>query len=339
MSDSLAVLGAGAWGTTLAVLAARKGFGVSLWEPDTKRVRQIEELGASPSFPDRPLPASVRVSSALDACVSGSRIVILATPSAFVRQTAKRLKPLWRGGDVIVVASKGMELPDGILVSEVLEAEIPALHSSEMAILSGPNLAKELMAGMPAVSVVASHSESTARRIQGALASEQWRLYRSQDVLGVQLAGSLKNVIAIAAGIVHGLAMGDNTRSALITRGLAEMTRLAVACGAQPETLQGVAGLGDLVATCSSPLSRNQRCGRLIAEGMSLDAIQSEIHETIEGVHTCTAALSLAKRHGVSMPIAEQLSRVLFHGKGAAEGIRDLMTRELRSESEEGGSA
>jgi len=261
-----------------------------------------------------------------------SNLVIIAVPSARLRENVQRIRPHLRAGAIVLSATKGLELPTARRMSQVLEDELPAAFHEDICVLSGPNLAKEIVAGKAASTVIASTNPDAAQNAQNALMSAVFRVYTSPDVLGVELAGALKNIVALGAGIGDGLDAGENAKAAFITRGLAEMTRLGIAAGADPLTFAGLAGLGDVVATCSSRLSRNRHVGEELAKGRTWPEIRESMDNVAEGVNTTQAALVLAGELGVEMPIAEMASRVLFDGLSPQKAMAELMSRPARSE-------
>jgi glycerol-3-phosphate dehydrogenase (NAD(P)+) len=325
----VAVIGAGSWGTALAAHMSRSGHDVGLWVRGEPLARDITRTGENPVYlPGLALPP-LRVSTSLAEAAAAAELVLVVVPSEFCRDLYRRLRPGLSAGATLVSATKGLELSTLQRMSEVA-AEECAGHP--LAVLSGPTFALEVAQGQPTTVVVASADHAVAEGVQRAVSSPAFRAYSSQDVVGVELAGSLKNVIAIAAGIVSGLGYGHNTAAALITRGLAEMTRLAAARGARPDTLAGLAGLGDLVLTCTGHLSRNRRLGDALGRGRSLEDAQHEATTVAEGVRTTLAACELAKRTGVEMPIAEQMRAVLYEGKSPRAAVDELMLRSLKRE-------
>jgi glycerol-3-phosphate dehydrogenase (NAD(P)+) len=336
----IAVLGSGAWGTTLARLAAQQAAEqsgrpgeVTLWEHHAERAEELTRCRENPVFlPGFPFPPNLRVIGDLREAVAGRTIVLLVTPAQRVRENARALAPFVAPGTVVVSASKGLELGTHRRMSQVAAEELgPAVP---VAALSGPNLAVEIAQGLPAAAVVAAERHATAEQVRAALGTPRFRLYTSEDVVGVELGGALKNIIALVVGISDGLRFGDNAKASIMTRGLAEMSRLAMAAGANPLTLAGLAGLGDLVATCASPLSRNRTLGLELARGRPLDEILAERRSVAEGVTTARAALELATELNVDLPITQQLVQVLFEGKHMQRAVADLMEREPRRELE-----
>jgi glycerol-3-phosphate dehydrogenase (NAD(P)+) len=322
------VLGGGAWGTALASHVARAGLPVRLWVREAEVAAAVNERHENPAYlPGAELPSELRATTDIAEALAGVEAVIVAVPSEFCRtvyRTAARLLP---PAAVLVSATKGLEIDTLQRMTEVAAAEAPG---HPLAVLSGPSFALEVARALPTAVVVASHDHACAERVQRALATRAFRVYSSEDVAGVELAGALKNVIAIAAGIVDGLGFGHNTVAALVTRGLAEISRLAVALGGRPDTLAGLAGLGDLVLTCTGGLSRNRTVGQRLGRGQSLEAATAGLHP--EGVRTTLAACALAERHGIDLPIAAQMRAVLYAGKPPRDALEELMLRSLKRE-------
>ena len=322
------VLGGGAWGTALAAHCARAGLPVRIWIREPEVAAAVNERRENPVYlPGVDLPAGLRATSRLDEALSDAETVFVVVPSEFCRGIYRQAGSLAPPGAAFVSATKGIEIDTLQRMTEVAAAEAPA---RPLAVLSGPSFALEVARGLPTAVVVASVDLAVAEGVQRPLATRAFRVYSSEDVVGVELAGSLKNVIAIAAGIVDGLGYGHNIVAALITRGLAEITRLAVALGARPDTLAGLAGLGDLVLTCTGALSRNRTVGQRLGRGMTLAAASAGLHP--EGVRTTLAACSLAEREGIEMPIARQMKAVLHEGKSPREALDELMLRSLKRE-------
>lgn len=331
-----AVLGAGGWGTALAVVLARQGSPVRLW---MRRPEAASALAArrenSVYLPGIPLPSALWPTADMAAALHGAVAVILAVPSAFCRGILGAAAPHLPAGLPLISATKGIEEGSLLRISQVAEQVLgsgAAAGGLPLAVLSGPTFAREVALGEPAAVVIASADAALAARIQAAMSQPALRLYTSSDVAGVELGAAVKNVIAIAAGICDGLGLGGNTRAALIARGLAEMGRLAEACGGRRETLAGLAGLGDLVLTCTGDLSRNRTLGRELAQGRGLAEMLASRRTVAEGVPTCAAIVRLAERHGVEMPITAQMHAVLFAGKPLREAVRALMERSLKPE-------
>ena len=324
----LAVVGAGAWGTALAAHARRAGHDVSLWARRSEVARAIGERRQNPAhLPGIELPEGLRATTELPRVVEGAEAVLVAVPSEFCRGVYRALDPVTPKDAALVSATKGIE-PDTLLrMSEVAAAEAPGRRQ---AVISGPSFALEVAQERPTALVAASPDASLAEAVQRALSTRALRVYRSDDVIGVELGGALKNVIAIAAGIVQGLGYGHNTLAALVTRGLAEITRLAVALGGRADTLAGLAGLGDLVLTSTGDLSRNRQVGRALGAGRTPEEATAGL--VAEGVRTTLAACSLAERAGVEMPIARAMRGVLYEGRTAREALDELMLRSLKRE-------
>jgi glycerol-3-phosphate dehydrogenase (NAD(P)+) len=324
------IIGAGAWGTTLAGLASKAGSAVTLVVRDEEVYRSLRDTGQHPvSVPGYHLPGEVRLARAIADVASGGDLIVVAVPSAAVTGVAASIVATGYGGPV-VSATKGID-PESLHTPSERIAEVLG-DTRRVAALSGPNLAAELAAGHPAAAVVAADDAALARMVRSALMSPQYRIYTAADVIGVEIAGALKNVIAIGAGIADGLDAGQNAKAAYMTRGIAEMARLGVALGANPLTFAGLAGIGDLIATCSSEKSRNHTVGRGLAAGKPLERILDELKEVAEGVPTTRAAMQLGKVHAVELPIATQIARVMFEGVHPQEAIAALMARDATTE-------
>ncbi len=330
---NVAVLGGGSWGTALAVHLARIGHTVRLWARDPALVAEMRTRRANPVYlPDTPFPETLTVTDRLDEALAGAATVVVAVPSHGLRAVARQAAAHVDAGAVVLSATKGLEDGSLLRMSEVLAEEWP--HVRGLAVLSGPSFAAELARSLPTVVVVASRSDDAVRRVQEDFRSGAMRLYASGDVVGVELGGALKNVMAIAAGAVEGMRLGHNARAAVITRGLAEMSRLAVAAGGDRETLAGLAGMGDLVLTCTGSLSRNRHVGLALAEGRRLDDILASTRMVAEGVRTTHAALALGARYGVELPIAAQVDALLQGHTTAEAAVGVLMGRRQRAESD-----
>lgn len=332
----IAVMGSGAWGTALAInLARRGGHHIALWSYAKDVAATMREQRENFQFlPGFQIPEPVRIFEEAGATLEGAEIVVSVTPSQFVRASYEAFAPHLRSGQLLVSATKGIEDETYLRMTEVI-GEVLAASGKELpcAVLSGPSFAQEVAAGAPTAITIASADSTMAARVQREFSSGSLRLYTNDDVVGVELGGSLKNVIAIAAGIVAGLGLGFNSNAALITRGIAEITRLAVACGGRRETLAGLSGMGDLVLTCTGSLSRNRTVGMGLGQGQKLDDILASLEGRVaEGVRTTSAALGLARKHSVEMPIAEQMEAILMHGKSPERAIEELMLRPGRDE-------
>jgi glycerol-3-phosphate dehydrogenase (NAD(P)+) len=324
------VLGAGSWGTTLANLLAAKGETVRIWAYEPEVVEAINQRHENPAFlAGVPLDPGIRAFGDPREAVSGAPVIVSAPPSHAVRSVVSGLRSEVRPGTLVVSATKGIETDTLAFMSAVFEECLP---EARFAALSGPSFALEVCQGQPTLVVAAAKEEGTARDVQRIFATSRFRVYSHDDVLGVELAGALKNVIAIAAGILEGLGMGHNPRAALITRGLAEITRLGVALGASPLTFAGLAGMGDLILTTTGDLSRNRALGVALAQGQSLADYRAAHRSVAEGANTSKAGVALGARAGVELPITQKVCEVLFSGKPARDGIAELMARELKSE-------
>jgi glycerol-3-phosphate dehydrogenase (NAD(P)+) len=327
----VAVIGSGSWGTALAVHLARIGHDVTLWGRDASLVDEMRARRANPIYlPDIVFPAALAASASLVEAMAGASIVVVAVPSHGVRAVAGQMTPHLVRGALVVSAVKGLEEHSLLRMTQVLAGELPS--AGEIAVLSGPSFALELAHSLPTAVVVASSSAHSVERVQAEFRSSSLRLYGTDDVIGVEIGGAMKNTIAIAAGVVEGLGQGHNALAALITRGLAELTRLAVAMGGHRETLSGLAGLGDLVLTCTGGLSRNRHVGAELARGRSLAEIVASTKMVAEGVRTTDAALALGARHGVELPITEQMAHVLSGRRDPPAALRELMGRRQKAE-------
>jgi glycerol-3-phosphate dehydrogenase (NAD(P)+) len=327
----VAVIGSGSWGTALAVHLARVGHGVTLWARDPALAAEMRQRQANPIYlPDIVFPGGLAASDDLAGTLSAASVVVVAVPSHGVRTVARRMAAHLRPGALVVSAVKGIEEQSLRRMSEVLTEELPA--AGAVAVLSGPSFAIELARGFPTAVVVGSAVPEAVEQVQNEFRSPLLRLYGTSDVIGVEIGGALKNTIAIAAGVVEGLGQGHNALAALITRGLAELMRLAVAMGGQRETLSGLAGLGDLVLTCTGGLSRNRHVGAELARGRSLAEVVASTKMVAEGVRTTEAALALGAQHGVELPITEQMAHVLSGRKDPPAALRELMGRRQKAE-------
>jgi glycerol-3-phosphate dehydrogenase (NAD(P)+) len=327
----IGILGAGSWGTALAFLLGKKGEDVLIWARRKEIADWINDRKENRFYlPGILLPPNIRATIEIEEAVEGKDVIVLAVPSFAMREVVERLSQCDIGSAIVVSAAKGLEEESGKRMSEVILEIMPSLKE-RLLVLSGPNLAGEIVREIPTTSVVAGE-ESLSSLVQELFATHYFRVYRNEDIIGVELGGALKNIIAIGAGINDGLGFGDNTKSALMTRGLAEMIRLGLKLGASLQTFFGLAGLGDLVATCASPLSRNRRLGELIAKGRSLEEAKREIGQVAEGEPTTRAAYNLAMSLGVEMPITCEVYNVLFKGKDPRQAVIDLMTRPLKAE-------
>lgn len=326
----IAVIGSGSWGTAVCVMLAKKGYDMYLWswqQDETDRLNRDREN--KEFLPGILFPENITCSHDMERCAKGAELIICAAPSPATRTTARQLAPYVEQGQKIINISKGLEEKTLLRLSQVYAEEIP---QGNISVMSGPSHAEEVSRGLPTTNVVASENHEIAKEIQDLLMSTDFRIYTSDDMVGVELGGALKNVIALCAGVSDGLGYGDNTKAALMTRGLAEIARLGVAMGAKAETFSGLSGVGDLIVTCTSMHSRNRRAGILLGKGKSLEETLQEIHMVVEGVNTASAAFALSQKYHVSMPITKEAYSVLFRGKSAAEAVMDLMTRDKTHE-------
>ena len=329
----IGVLGAGSWGTALAALATTRGHAVRLWAREPEVVRQIREDAENRVFlPGVELPRQLGVTGDIEQAVAGAGIVMAVSPAQYQGAVVARAAPFLEPGAVLVTASKGIETATLRRMDEVLAEVLTAGQSERLTVLSGPSFAAEVVSGQPTAVVAASRSEEARLRVQSALQGPSFRVYTSEDVIGVELGGALKNVIALAAGVVAGLGFGHNTLCALITRGLVEITRLGVAMGASRPTFFGLAGMGDLVLTCTGDVSRNRTVGFELGRGRSLDDILGDMTAVAEGVKTAEAVHELAARHQVEMPICEQVYGILMGRIHPAEAAHNLMMRDPKPE-------
>lgn len=323
-------LGAGSWGTALAILCANNGHKVTLW---SKVASEIEMLKENREHVDRlpgvKLPDSIVIEEDLEKACTGQDILVCSVASPFVRSTAQEAKPFIKEKQIIVNVGKGIEEDTLMTLCEILEDELPM---ADVAVLSGPSHAEEVSKGIPTTVVVGAKSEKTALFVQDVFMSGSFRVYTSPDMVGIELGGALKNVIALAAGILEGMGLGDNTKAALMTRGIVEIARLGVELGGKMETFCGLSGIGDLIVTCTSTHSRNHNCGYLLGQGKTLAEAKEEIKQVIEGVNCAKAAMKLANKHHVTMPIVEQINAILFSDKSAEQAMKDLLVRDKSSE-------
>ncbi len=333
MAERVSVINAGGWGTALSILLAGKGYDVTLWARRPELARRIAVSRENPDYlPGVRLPENVLVTSDLEEALAGSSAVVVAAISRFMRELASRLGPLLPAGALVVHGSKGLDQETLQRGSEVLEAALGPSHRGRVAAVSGPNHAEEVSRGMPTATVVACRDLGSARRLQSILATRSFRVYTNTDIVGVELCGAIKNVVALAAGMSDGLGYGDNSKAALVTRCLAEMGRLVARMGGRPSTVAGLAGIGDIIATCTSRHSRNRAAGEAIARGRTAAEVQAATPMVVEGIPATEACLRLARQSGVEMPIAEQVHAVLFEGISPRQGLAQLMMREHTSE-------
>ena len=328
---NIGVIGAGSWGTALSVLLYNNGNQVTVWSIDPEEVQMLDtKRERAKKLPGVKLPKDMVITGDLESSIQGKDFLVLAVPSPFTRATAKKMSPFVAEGQIIVDVAKGIEESTLMTLSRQIEEEIP---QADVAVLSGPSHAEEVGRGLPTTCVVGARKKLTAEYLQSVFTSKVFRVYTSPDILGIELGGSLKNVIALAAGIADGLGYGDNTKAALITRGIAEIARLGVKMGGRIESFTGLTGIGDLIVTCASVHSRNRKAGFLMGQGKSMQEAMDEVQMVVEGVYSAKAAKKLAEQYQISMPIVEAVNEVLFQGKDPAEAVNELMMRASRSES------
>ena len=327
------IIGAGSFGTALALLLEKNGYNVTVWSHKPEEAEKIQkEREHKSKLPGVYLPEKILFTGDFESAIKGKDFVVLAVPSIAVRDTAKKMKPYVATGQKIVNVAKGIEESTLMTLSEQIEEELP---QADVAVLSGPSHAEEVGRGLPTTCVVGARTKETAEYLQTAFMNDAFRVYISPDILGIELGGSLKNVIALAAGIADGLGYGDNTKAALITRGIAEITRLGVKMGGKAESFSGLTGIGDLIVTCASVHSRNRRAGILIGQGKTMQEAMEEVQMVVEGVYSAKAGLALSHKYRISMPIIEQINQVLFEDKNPADAVCELMHRDGRLENSE----
>ncbi|MBI5047761.1 MAG: NAD(P)H-dependent glycerol-3-phosphate dehydrogenase [Deltaproteobacteria bacterium] len=331
--EKICVLGAGSWGTTLANILAEKGFDISLWIREEELYHIVLKTRENTFFlPGIKLAQNITPVNSIEEAVKGRVVIVCVIPSHGVRDVFQKAIPFLPKDAIVVSASKGIEQKTLLTVSQILKQTLPKAMHKNLSVLSGPTFAKEVSRKLPTAICVASNKKAAGEKVQQIFNTSSFRVYTNDDMIGVELGGALKNVIAISAGISDGLGLGMNARAALITRGLAEISRLGVSMGGYAATFAGLSGLGDLVLTCTGELSRNRSVGMLIGKGGKLPDILSEMKMVAEGVKTAEAAYALAKKHGVEMPITEQVYRVLYENKSPKDAVMDLMTRRLKEE-------
>mgnify|MGYP000845931549 CR=1 FL=1 len=327
---NVSIIGAGSWGTALAFLLHENGHQVTEWSAFEKEAESLRTEHRLKTLPDLVLPDDMEFTSDLERAMKEKDLLVVAVPSIYVRETARKMKPFLKEGQLVVNVAKGIEEATLMTLTDILEEELPG---ADVAVLSGPSHAEEVSRGLPTTCVAGAHSKAAAEYVQSLFMSPVFRVYTSPDMLGIELGGALKNVIALAAGTADGLGCGDNTKAALITRGIAEITRLGTVMGGKPETFSGLTGIGDLIVTCASMHSRNRRAGILIGKGYTMDEAMKEVKMVVEGVYSAKAALKLAEKYHVTMPIVEQVNEVLFDGKSAKDALAELMLRDKRMEN------
>lgn len=324
------IMGAGSWGTALALLLYNNGHQVTVWSIDADEVQMIsKEREHKTKLPGVKLPEEMVFTTDMEEAVKDSDFIVLAVPSTFTRGTARKMKPYIKEGQKIIDVAKGIEEETLMTLSQQIEEELP---QADVAVLSGPSHAEEVGRGLPTAVVIGARSKKTAVYLQNMFMSESFRVYISPDILGVELGGALKNVIALAAGIADGMGYGDNTKAALITRGITEISRLGVKMGGAIESFNGLAGIGDLIVTCASVHSRNRKAGYLMGQGKSMQEAMDEVQMVVEGVYSTKAAVRLGEKYDVYLPIINKINEVLFEGKDPKEAVNELMLRDSKEE-------
>lgn len=327
----VSIIGAGSWGTALAVLLHKNGHKVTVWSIVEAEIEMLQkEHEHKDKLPGVKLPEDMVFTTNLEEAVKDKEVLVLAVPSPYTRTTAHNMAPLVREGQIIVNVAKGIEENSLLTLSQIIEEEIP---QAVVAVLSGPSHAEEVGRGIPTTIVVGARKKATAEYLQNIFMNEVFRVYISPDMLGIELGAALKNVVALAAGIADGLGYGDNTKAALITRGIAEIARLGMAMGGKIETFSGLTGIGDLIVTCASMHSRNRRAGILIGKGYTMEQAMAEVKMVVEGVYSAKAAMGLAAKYDVQLPIIEQVNNILFQGMPVDEAVRNLMLRDKKIEN------
>lgn len=327
---NVGVMGAGSWGTALALLLHKNGHQVTVWSINQEEVDMLSSKREHTSkLPGVKLPEEMIFTSNMEEAIVGKDFLVLAVPSPFTRSTARNMKPYVKEGQIIVDVAKGIEEATLMTLSQQIEEELP---QADVAVLSGPSHAEEVGRGLPTIVVIGARRKKTAECLQSMFMNEVFRVYTSPDMLGMELGGSLKNVIALAAGIADGMGYGDNTKAALITRGIAEIARLGVKMGGAIESFTGLTGIGDLIVTCASVHSRNRKAGYLMGQGKSMQEAMDEVQMVVEGVYSTKAAVKLGEKYGVSLPIINKVNEVLFEGKDPKEAVNELMLRDSKAE-------
>ena len=327
---NVGIMGAGSWGTALALLLHKNGHQVTVWSISEEEVEMLSERREHVSkLPGVKIPEDMAFTTDMEQAAKGKDLIVLAVPSPFTRSTARKMNPYVAKGQIIVDVAKGIEESTLMTLSQQIEEEIP---QAEVAVLSGPSHAEEVGRGLPTIVVVGARRKEIAEYLQDVFMNEVFRVYISPDMRGMELGGSLKNVIALAAGIADGLGYGDNTKAALITRGITEIARMGTAMGGRFETFCGLTGIGDLIVTCASMHSRNRRAGILIGQGKTCEEAMAEVKMVVEGVYSAKAAMGLARKYNVQLPIIQQVNEVLFDGKSADQAVKELMLRDKKIE-------
>lgn len=327
---NVGVMGAGSWGTALALLLHSNGHQVTVWSINEEEVEMLsKEREHKSKLPGVKIPEDMVFTSDMETAIKEKDFLVLAVPSSFTRGTARNMKPFVKEGQIIVDVAKGIEEDTLMTLSQQIEEEIP---QANVAVLSGPSHAEEVGRGLPTAVVIGAKTEETARYLQEMFMNHVFRVYISPDMLGMELGGALKNVIALAAGIADGMGYGDNTKAALITRGIAEIARLGVKMGGAIESFTGLTGIGDLIVTCASVHSRNRKAGYLMGQGKTMEEAMAEVKMVVEGVYSAKAAAKLGKKYGVALPIVDKVNEVLFEGKDPKEAVDELMLRDSKAE-------
>lgn len=327
----IGVIGAGSWGTALTLLLHNNGHEVVLWSIIKEEVEMLRtKRQHETKLPGVVLPEKIQITDDLEEAMQDKDVLVLAVPSPFTRSTSRMMNEYLKKGQIVVNVAKGIEEHTLFTLTDIMEEEMPGVDA---AALSGPSHAEEVGKGLPTTCVVGAHTRETAEYLQNIFMSPVFRVYTSPDMLGIELGGSLKNVIALAAGTADGLGYGDNTKAALITRGIAEIARLGIKMGGKAETFFGLTGIGDLIVTCASVHSRNRRAGYLLGKGYTMQEAMDEVKMVVEGVYSAKAAMELSKKYDVELPIIEQVNKVLFEGKNAADAVNELMLRDKKLEN------
>ena len=328
--SKIGILGAGTWGTAIGILLSDNGHDVTMWSKIEKEAKDLDESRDNiKNLPGAILPKEVKITLDIKEACNDKDIIVMAVASPYTRVISKEAAPYIKEGQIVINVSKGLENGTLLTLADVIKDEIP---QAEVAVMSGPSHAEEVSRRIPTTIVVGSSCKETAHFIQDVFMNDVFRVYTSPDTIGIELGAALKNVIALAAGIIDGLGLGDNTKAALMTRGMAEISRLGIEMGGRMETFSGLSGMGDLFVTCTSKHSRNRNAGVLIGQGYSMEEVAKKVNQAIEGVNTAKAALTLARKYNVEMPIVEQINMVLFEGKSAADAATDLLVRDKRNE-------
>lgn len=328
--EKIGIIGSGTWGTAIAVLLNNNGHEVTVWSAIPEEIARMKATRKHINLPEVTLDPKMKLTDNLEEAIEDKSLLVMAVPSVFVRSTARRMKPYIKEGQIIVDVAKGIEESTLCTMTDIIEEELPL---SVAAVLSGPSHAEEVSRGIPTTCVAAARKREVAEFIQSVFMSPVFRVYTSPDMMGVEIGAALKNVVALAAGIADGLGYGDNTKAALITRGMAEIARLGIAMGGKYQTFTGLSGIGDLIVTCASMHSRNRRAGILIGKGYTMEEAMKEVQMVVEGVYSAKAALALSEKYKIRMPIVKEVNEILFDGQPAAEATEDLM---MRQPSEEG---